>query len=97
MPYHIQFIGKYVNGLLAAIFAIATIGGFARGPYVMAVFCAGVVLLLVFNAYTIGKAAKLLGEEAFLESELRKAKLRREIAEYEVESEAPPGPTGLQR
>jgi hypothetical protein len=86
MPWHIRAIGRYGNAALLAIFALFVLAFLSKGQAGMALAALAVCALAGFNLYLVAKTARLLGEEAWLESELRKAELRRRLAEeYRVD------------
>ncbi len=94
MPPRIRFIGRYGNGMLVFAFGLMAIFTGDEGMALVLFFLA-VAALGVFNIYVVEKSAKALSgsalnEEEWLQAELRKAQLRRQIAEAR-EGEPPQG------
>lgn len=79
MPTRIKLIGRYANGVVAALFTILFVYGLGKGELSIALFCGIVAALCGFNLYVMEKAAALLSEEEWLKAELRKAELRRKL------------------
>lgn len=101
MPAHIRLTARFINGLFAGLGLFMCVLTLAEGKetelfvtfLVLAVFGA-------FNLYVIEKSARLLSEEEWLQAEVRKAELRRQLAEMQrqeaASQQAPslPGPGG---
>jgi hypothetical protein len=86
MPWHIRAIGRYGNAALLGLFGLFVLAFSSKGQTGMALCALAVCALAAFNLYLVAKTARLLGEEAWLEAELRKAGLRRRLAEeYRVD------------
>jgi len=79
MPRKIKFIAYAGNGLLVGLFTLGALSLLYKGKLGGFLFCALVVALGVYNLYTTWKAAFLLSEEQWLESELRKAEIREKL------------------
>lgn len=89
MPPHIRLIARYGNALLVLSFGIMALAGLQRGQG-MAMFCIAVAALGVFNIYILERVVRLLSEEEWLAAEVRKAELRKRLAELEREAAPPP-------
>jgi hypothetical protein len=81
MPWHIRAIGRYGNAILLGLSGLFALALFSKGQHGMALFAVAICALAAFNLYLVAKTARLLGGEAWLEAELRKAALRRRLAE----------------
>jgi hypothetical protein len=66
MPWHIRAIGRYGNAILLGLSGLFALALFSKGQHGMAFFAVAICAL---------------GGEAWLEAELRKAALRRRLAE----------------
>jgi len=82
MPRRLRLIGRYGNATVAVIFGLFVVIALSKGTLVFALFSVTLAALAVFNWYVIEKAARLTSEEEFLKSEVRKAELRKELADY---------------
>lgn len=82
MPPWIRGVGVYGNGFVGVIFVLVALNGMAHGH--APVFIAFVLFaaLAFFSCYVINKAARLTSEEEYLKAEVRKAELRKELAEF---------------
>jgi hypothetical protein len=91
----IKWIGYYGNGALAffagfmALYSLSSVGLFLGS--------AAVCILAIFNIRIFRWASQLTSEEGWLQAELRKAELRKELAglgQFAAEPDAvPPAPT----
>lgn len=79
MPVRVRLLGRYGNGVAAALFGIIFVFALTRGELGFAFFALLVSCLAGFNVYITEKAAALTAEEEWLKAELRKAELRRKL------------------
>ena len=91
MPLHIKLIGRYANTVAGLLFLLVGIVGIGEGNFGIFLLGAGLTALALFNLYVVEKTARLLSEEAWLESEVHKAELRKKLAEMGA------GPSGESR
>ncbi len=95
MPKHLKLLSRIGNSgaiFLLLLFATLSLGkGNAGFALILVLFAA----LYGFNLYLVEKSATLLSEEEWLQSEVRKALLRRKLARMaeEDEASAPAAPT----
>ena len=98
MPPRIRLIGRYGNALAILLFAALTLVGLSRGPEGFAILMLALGALECFNLYALEQAARLLSEEEWLKSEVRKAELRQRLRSLGSDAvgsgaELPPGTT----
>jgi hypothetical protein len=82
MPDHIKLVARYGNALAALVFGLLGLGLLTRQPGA-SLFLFLVCALAVFNLYVIEHCNRLLSEEEWLKSEVRKAELRQKLSELE--------------
>jgi hypothetical protein len=92
VPLHIRLIGRYGNVVLAALFSVLTLYGLSWGRFAMALCFGAFAVLGAFNVYVLGRAAHLLGEEEWLQAQVRKAELRQKLMNMGVAADG--GPEG---
>lgn len=83
MPAHFWLIGRYGNGVVALMFALFTLVSLDRGRPGLTLTLIALGLLAAFNSYAFGWMARLFSEEESLKGEIRKAELRRKLANFE--------------
>jgi hypothetical protein len=86
VPAHFWLIGRYGNGAAALVFALFTLVSLDRGRRGLTAALISLCLLAAFNSYAFGWMTRFFSEEEWLKGELRKAELRRKLADL-----APPG------
>ncbi len=79
MPRHIRLIGRYGNALVALALSVALIGAIAKGNIGASLTFLIFIALAAFNVYLTEKANQVFSEEEWLQSEIRKAELRRKL------------------
>jgi hypothetical protein len=79
MPPRIKLIGRYGNAAAILLFAVFALFALVRGPAGFVVVMLALGALAAFNLYALEQAARLLSEEEWLESEVRKAELRQRL------------------
>ena len=82
MPDHIRLIGRYGNALAALLFGLFAIGMLSSHPEA-SLFFSMLCALAVFNLYVVEHCSRLLSEEEWLKSEIRKVELRHQLSELE--------------
>ena len=87
MPGRDRLIAWFGNGLVALFFGAGFFFEFGKGNFGGALLCLGPIALAVFNIYVIEKSARLLSEEAWLASQVRKAELRQKLKSMGVATE----------
>jgi hypothetical protein len=90
MPLHIRLIGRCGNLVLAASFSVFTLFGLSSGRFGPALFFGSFAALGAFNVYVLGRAAHLLGEEEWLEAQVRMAELRQKLVNMGVDLDGGP-------
>lgn len=93
MPNRIRLTALIANGVLCPVFGFVALYGLSDQEPGVAVFFSLAAATAGFNWHVIRKAARLLSEEEWLQAELRKAELRRRIAELDGMA-PPPQPQG---
>lgn len=83
MPDRIRLTALIGNGVICAAFAIMGLASLGKGEPGLWFFFAIVAATSAFNWYVIRKASRLLSEEEWLHAEIRKAELRKRLAELE--------------
>ena len=86
MPEHIKLIARLGNGLAAVLFGLFALLLLKSNPGGAIVMLA-VLALALFNMYVIEKCIRFFSEEETLKTEIRKAELRRELAELQDKTE----------
>ena len=89
MPPRLRLIGRYGNGALALINAVFVPFAVAEGSFSVALAFLAVAVLGCFNIYVVEKAAAATSEEEWLKAEIRKAELRRKLADLTGDPAAP--------